>query len=88
MNDDMIQRSHRREPIGTVGRHSNHRPASSANQTGTWLYHVNGRGVGDGENPDASLLRDAKGKLNGTTLVGGGAKSCPFGCRVVFELSP
>jgi len=25
MNDDMIQRSHRREPIGTVGRHSDRR---------------------------------------------------------------
>jgi uncharacterized repeat protein (TIGR03803 family) len=54
----------------------------------TVLYRFNGRGVGDGENSEAGLLRDAKGHLYGTTPVGGGAKSCPSGCGVVFELSP
>ena len=37
----------------------------------------------DGANPSASLVRDAKGSLYGTT-VGGGA----YGYGVVFELTP
>ncbi len=63
-------------------------PKSGGGWQETVLYHFNGRGVGDGENPEASLLRDAKGHLYGTTPVGGSAKACPFGCGVVFELSP
>jgi len=63
-------------------------PKSGGGWQETVLYHFNGRGVGDGENPQAGLLRDAKGHLYGTTPVGGGAKSCPSGCGVVFELSP
>jgi uncharacterized repeat protein (TIGR03803 family) len=63
-------------------------PKSGGGWQETVLYHFNGRGVGDGENSEASLLRDVKGNLYGTTPAGGGAKSCPFGCGVVFELSP
>jgi len=63
-------------------------PKSGGGWQETVLYRFNGRGVGDGENSDAGLLQDAKGHLYGTTSVGGGAKSCPFGCGVVFELSP
>ena len=42
-----------------------------------------------GENPSATLTRDAKGNLYGTTLLGG-EESCGFsgGCGVVFELTP
>jgi len=63
-------------------------PKSGGGWQETVLYHFNGRGVSDGENPEASLLRDAKGHLYGTTSVGGAAKSCPEGCGVVFKLSP
>ena len=40
-------------------------------------------GAGDGGNPQAGLLRDAKGHLYGTTYSGGAS-----GQGVVFELSP
>jgi uncharacterized repeat protein (TIGR03803 family) len=63
-------------------------PKSGGGWQETVLYHFNGRGVSDGENSEASLLRDAKGHLYGTTPVGGAAKRCPSGCGVVFELSP
>jgi uncharacterized repeat protein (TIGR03803 family) len=63
-------------------------PKSGGGWQETVLYHFNGRGVGDGENPEAGLLQDAKGHLYGTAPVGGGAKACPFGCGVVFDLSP
>ncbi|HXR14712.1 MAG TPA: choice-of-anchor tandem repeat GloVer-containing protein [Terriglobales bacterium] len=63
-------------------------PKSGGAWQETVLYHFNGRGVGDGENPEASLLRDAKDNIYGTTSLGGGAKSCPVGCGVVFELFP
>jgi len=63
-------------------------PKSGGGWQETVLYHFNGRGVGDGETPYASLLRDSNGKLFGTASAGGGAKSCPSGCGVVFELSP
>jgi len=63
-------------------------PKSGGGWQETVLYHFNGRGVSDGENPEAGLLRDAKGHLYGTTSVGGAAKSCPSGCGVVFRLSP
>jgi hypothetical protein len=63
-------------------------PKSGGGWQETVLYRFNGRGVGDGEHPDASLLRDAKGHLHGTTPSGGGGTGCPFGCGVVFGLSP
>src|ERR1035441_6363483 len=47
----------------------------------TVLYKFTGRS--DGANPDAGLMRDAKGNLYGTTL-GGGLKSQ----GAVFELTP
>jgi uncharacterized repeat protein (TIGR03803 family) len=63
-------------------------PKSGGGWQETVLYQFNGRGVSDGQNPEASLLRDAKGHLYGTTPLGGGTKSCPEGCGVVFKLSP
>jgi uncharacterized repeat protein (TIGR03803 family) len=43
----------------------------------------------DGLEPASSLLRDSEGNLYGTTS-GGGDSTCdpPFGCGVVFKLSP
>jgi uncharacterized repeat protein (TIGR03803 family) len=41
----------------------------------------------DGEYPTGSLIRDASGRLYGTTGAGGSCRS-PYGCGVVFELTP
>jgi uncharacterized repeat protein (TIGR03803 family) len=42
----------------------------------------------DGGYPSASLVRDSKGSLYGTTLDGGNDVGCaPYGCGTVFELS-
>ena len=53
-----------------------------------WSYSFHGK---DGFNSWASLLRDAKGNLYGTTIWGGGP-DCPGkgnpGCGVVFKLDP
>jgi uncharacterized repeat protein (TIGR03803 family) len=43
--------------------------------------------VGDGYNPEASLIFDAAGNIYGTTLSGGGSGSCMGGCGTVFELT-
>jgi uncharacterized repeat protein (TIGR03803 family) len=47
-------------------------------------------GGGDGGGPLADLVRDTAGNLYGTTLVGGATSTCspPYGCGVVFKLSP
>lgn len=41
----------------------------------------------DGANPEAGLVRDAKGNLFGTTLLGGGCSASSLGCGTVFEIS-
>jgi uncharacterized repeat protein (TIGR03803 family) len=52
----------------------------------TVLYSFSGTG-GDGANPWASLVRDAKGNLYGTTVNGGDlACNTPDGCGSVFKL--
>lgn len=49
-------------------------------------------GTGDGEFPEAGLIRDSKGNLYGTTSYGGGTSSSCLvygpGCGVVFEVTP
>jgi uncharacterized repeat protein (TIGR03803 family) len=58
-----------------------------ANGTETVLYSWSNPSLG--ANPYATLIRDVKGNLYGTTLFGGD-ESCGFGggCGVVFELTP
>jgi hypothetical protein len=60
-------------------------PAAGRRWTETVLYAFTGGN--DGGLPEAGLLIDMQGNIYGTT-VGGGARSCPGGCGVVFELSP
>jgi len=59
--------------------------------TKTVLYSFTGGA--DGYMPLGGVILDAKGNLYGTTYAGGTASACvyliaPFGCGVVFELSP
>jgi uncharacterized repeat protein (TIGR03803 family) len=44
----------------------------------------------DGALPQAGLIRDVAGNLYGTTTLGGATSTCdpPYGCGVVFKLSP
>lgn len=44
----------------------------------------------DGAVPDAGLVADSAGNFYGTTSLGGGTASCPFGtgCGTVFKLAP
>jgi uncharacterized repeat protein (TIGR03803 family) len=51
----------------------------------TLLYEFGGS---DGKYPDSTLVFDAEGNLYGETGDGGSSTGCPFGCGVVFELSP
>ncbi len=50
----------------------------------TVLYSFTGGA--DGDQPYASLIRDAKGNIYGTTFFGGGSAACNGGCGVVFKL--
>jgi uncharacterized repeat protein (TIGR03803 family) len=45
-------------------------------------------GGNDGQTPYGGLVRDAAGKLYGTTDIGGGYGSCYLYCGTVYELSP
>ena len=46
------------------------------------------QGVDDGEQPqNADLMFDSRGNIYGTTPYGGGT-NCPFGCGIVFQLTP
>jgi uncharacterized repeat protein (TIGR03803 family) len=72
-------------PCGTVYKVTN------AGQL-VWVYSFKGPGA-DGNEPDAGLLRDAKGNLFGVTLYGGvDTKICSDNftriCGVVFKLDP
>jgi uncharacterized repeat protein (TIGR03803 family) len=65
----------------------------SPNGTGGWTETVlyTFTGGTDGAFPATTLLLDASGNLYGTAYAGGNVtnKDCsPYGCRVVFELSP
>jgi uncharacterized repeat protein (TIGR03803 family) len=53
----------------------------------TLLYGFSGS---DGEYPDSALVFDANGNLYGETGNGGNSNDieCPYGCGVVFKLSP
>ena len=51
----------------------------------TTLYTFAG-GAADGEYPYATLLRDARGNLYGTTISGGGTGCEGAGCGTVFEI--
>ncbi len=52
------------------------------------IVHRFGRGA-DGNTPIGGLVFDASGNLYGTTYKGGLINSaCPFGCGIVYELSP
>ena len=57
---------------------------------GTFTVLYTFTGGSDGGNPFAGLIADKKGNLYGTTEQGSsGTQNCgPFGCGVVFELSP
>ncbi len=57
---------------------------SSQAQTFKILYSFKG-GV-DGQNPYASLVRDAAGNLYGNTHFGGRSSACSPGCGLVFKL--
>jgi uncharacterized repeat protein (TIGR03803 family) len=56
--------------------------------TETVLYSFTGGA--DGGNPGAGLIQDAAGNLYGTAPVGGATSTCnpPYGCGVVFRLTP
>ncbi len=62
---------------------------------GTWvetvLHTFSGGRDGNGPMFYGSLVRDSQGNLYGTTVAGGAIRSpncAPYGCGVVFELSP
>jgi uncharacterized repeat protein (TIGR03803 family) len=54
--------------------------------TKTLLYSF--AGGTDGLNPEAPLVRDSKGNLYGTAIVGGGTLCGGYGCGVVFKVTP
>lgn len=56
---------------------------SSPGWTESVLYSFQGPSIGDGSNPQAGLVADAKGNLYGTTASGGA-----FDSGTVFELTP
>jgi uncharacterized repeat protein (TIGR03803 family) len=62
----------------------------SPNENGNWSEKVLHEFTGeDGEAPDASLIFDTAGNLYGPTASGGNLNYCkPYGCGVVFELTP
>ena len=62
-------------------------PNGSGGWTETVLHAFTGGA--DGNFPVSTLLLDAAGNLYGTTDSGGNVNACaPYGCGVVFELSP
>src|SRR5258708_26695042 len=62
-------------------------PDGTGGWTETVLYTFTGRT--DGAFPATTLLLDTAGNLYGTTFSGGDLTSCsPYGCGVIFELSP
>jgi uncharacterized repeat protein (TIGR03803 family) len=52
----------------------------------TVLYSF--QGAPDGEQPYSTLILDAAGNLYGTTMFGGGSKSCVTGCGTIFKVDP
>jgi hypothetical protein len=58
--------------------------------TGTETVLHSFTGGADGANPYAGLIPDAAGNLYGTTWHGGADGTCgaPYGCGVVFRLTP
>jgi uncharacterized repeat protein (TIGR03803 family) len=61
----------------------------SANGTETILHSFSG--IPDGANPQSVLVRDAKGDLYGTTMMGGKqgcAVGITYGCGTVFKIDP
>jgi uncharacterized repeat protein (TIGR03803 family) len=56
------------------------------NTTGKETVLYSFTGGADGDQPYASLIRDAKGNLYGTTFFGGSSAACSGGCGVVFKL--
>jgi hypothetical protein len=60
------------------------------NSDGSWTESVlyTFTGGSDGGNPIAGLVFDGAGNLYGTAQFGGDSSCKPFGCGVVFELSP
>ena len=58
--------------------------------TGTETVLHTFTGSADGGSPQAGLIQDAAGNLYGTAAIGGATNTCnpPYGCGVVFRLTP
>ncbi|MGA7633212.1 MAG: choice-of-anchor tandem repeat GloVer-containing protein [Terriglobales bacterium] len=59
--------------------------AASANATENILFSFTGA---NGGAPDGTLIFDSEGNLYGTSVESATNANCPYGCGVVFELTP
>ena len=56
----------------------------------TRSYSFQGFSVGDAEYPASSVVMDSKGNIYGASVYGGSVTgpNCPYGCGVIYELTP
>ena len=61
---------------------------NGSNYTEHVLYAFNETVSNGGSTPNAGLVRDNQGVLYGTTVIGGIAGFCTYGCGMVYSLTP